>query len=79
LPMTCHCCNLKVWVSSGAKPRRWASLTRDTQKGILSEYNEDLIFLFPHQLNFWKKLRNLRLYFTDFIFCLRNLRLRFTD
>jgi len=25
----------------GAKPRRWAPLTRDT---LLSEYNEDLIF-----------------------------------
>jgi len=42
LPTTRHRCNLDVW-SFGAKPRRWAPLTRDTRKGI-SEYNEDLIF-----------------------------------
>jgi len=30
-------------------------------------------------LKFWKKLHNLRLCFTDFIFYLRNLRLRFSD
>jgi len=45
LPMTRHCCNLDC-VGLGAKPRRWAPLTRDTQKGILSEYNEDLIFYY---------------------------------
>jgi len=26
------------------KPRRWAPLTRDTQKSIFSEYNKDLTF-----------------------------------
>jgi len=33
LPTTRHRCNL--WgVVPGAKPRRWAPLTRDTRKGI---------------------------------------------
>jgi len=36
--------SLQPWcVGSGAKPRSWAPLTRDTGKG-LSEYNKDLIF-----------------------------------
>jgi len=32
LPTTRHRCNLDC-VSLGAKPQRWAPLTRDTQKG----------------------------------------------
>jgi len=33
LPTTRHRCNLDC-VVPGAKPQRWAPLTRDTQKGI---------------------------------------------
>jgi len=33
LPMIHHRCNLDC-VGLGAKPRRWAPLTRDTQKDI---------------------------------------------
>jgi len=33
-------------VGPGAMSRRWAPLTRDTRKGIISEYNENFIVLF---------------------------------
>jgi len=33
LPTTCHRCNLDC-MGLGAKPQRWAPLTRDTRKGI---------------------------------------------
>jgi len=45
LSTTRHRCNLDC-VGLGAKPRRWTPLTRDTRKGVLSEYNEALIFFF---------------------------------
>jgi len=48
LPMTLHRCNLKVWTLAQSLGDRHRSLV--TLERILSEYNEDLIFLFPHQL-----------------------------
>jgi len=43
LPTTRHRCNLDC-MGLGAKPRRWASLNRDSRKG--SEYNENSNFFF---------------------------------
>jgi len=48
LPMTRHRCNLKVWALAQSLGDGHRSLV--TPEKVLSEYNEDLIFLFPHQL-----------------------------
>jgi len=46
LPTTRHRCNLDC-VSLGAKPRRWAPLTRDTRKGIKQvKWRFDFDFLY---------------------------------
>jgi len=48
LPMNRHRCNLKVWAlaqSVGDGHRSLVTLDR-----VLSEYNEDLTFFIPHQL-----------------------------
>jgi len=55
LPMTRHRCNLKVWAQAQSLKNGHRSLL--TFERVLSEYNEDLIFLFPHQLQaFWFKV-----------------------
>jgi len=48
LPMTRHRCNLKVWALAQSLGDGYRSLM--TLERLLSEYNKDLIFLFPHQL-----------------------------
>jgi len=51
LPTTRHLCNLEVWTLAQSCGNWHHSLL--TPERVLSECNEDLIFLFPRQLQAW--------------------------
>jgi len=48
LPMIRHRCNLELWALAQSHGDGHRSLL--TFERVLSKYNEDVIFLFPHQL-----------------------------
>jgi len=54
LPTTRHRCNL-LSVGLGAKPRRWAPLTRDTRKGIKIRFFLTHIAVSSHLKSFFKQ------------------------